>query len=117
MKKWFVVVILVLLASVSAMAGPTFYYVATTVDVNGFESAFTVQVTASFSQGQHIASLTWTAATVPSGGAAIAGYNVYRGTVSGGPYTRLNTAVVTATTYSDPFVLPNAPTGLAVTEQ
>jgi Abnormal spindle-like microcephaly-assoc'd, ASPM-SPD-2-Hydin len=32
---------------------------------------------------------------------AVAGYNVYRGTKSGGPYTRVNSALDASTTYSD----------------
>lgn len=31
----------------------------------------------------------------------LAGYNVYRGTASGGPYTRLNSSPVTATSFAD----------------
>src|SRR5438094_8700808 len=31
----------------------------------------------------------------------ITGYNVYRGGVSGGPYTKINSAQVVGTTYSD----------------
>jgi hypothetical protein len=92
--------------------GPTFFYVATTVDANGFESVFSNQVTVTFTQGKHIASLSWTAATIPSGGAAIAGYNVYRGTATGGPYTKLNVALVTGVAYADTFVPPSAPSGL-----
>jgi hypothetical protein len=45
----------------------------------------------------HSVSLTWTA----SASANIAGYNVYRSTTSGGPYTQLNTALVTTTSYTD----------------
>ena len=41
--------------------------------------------------------LTWTANTEPD----LAGYNVYRSIVSGGPYAKLNAALVTNTTYSD----------------
>ncbi len=33
--------------------------------------------------------------------ADIAGYNIYRGDVSGGPYERLNTSLILSTTYSD----------------
>lgn len=108
-----VMVALVLLCGTvfAQAAGPTFFYVVTTVDVNGFESAFSSQATDTFTQGKHISSLSWTAATVPTGGAAIAGYNIYRGTVTGGPYTKINTALVTSVTYSDTFVLPNAPSG------
>jgi len=49
----------------------------------------------------HSASLTWVAS--PSTG--VVGYNVYRGTVSGGPYTQLNTTPVSAVTYADTSVL------------
>ena len=102
-------------AQAGSPAGPTYFYVVTTVDVNGFQSAFSSQVAASFGQGKHITDLSWTAATIPSGGAAIAGYNVWRGTVSGGPYTQINSALVTGVTYADIFVLPNAVSGLAAT--
>ena len=96
-------------------AGPTFYYVVTAVDANGFESAFSNQATATFTQGKHITNLTWIASVMPTGGAAIAGYNIYRGTVTGGPYTKVNTALVTGVTYADTFVLPNAPSGITAT--
>jgi hypothetical protein len=114
-KLLFVFAFLFLFATsaTKAQSGPTFFYVATTVDVNGFESAFSNQATATFTQGTKNAVLTWTAATVPTGGAAIAGYNVYRSKVSGGPYVKINAALVTAVTYTDSFVLPNAPSGLA----
>lgn len=49
---------------------------------------------------QHSVSLTWAVSTSPS----ITGYNVYRGMVSGGPYTKLNSSLVTATTYIDATV-------------
>jgi hypothetical protein len=48
---------------------------------------------------QHSVGLTWTAST-----GTIAGYNVYRGTVSGGPYTKINTALDGATSYTDSSV-------------
>jgi hypothetical protein len=48
---------------------------------------------------QHSVVLTWNAST-----SAVAGYNVYRGTVSGGPYTKINSALVTALTYTDSTV-------------
>jgi fibronectin type 3 domain-containing protein len=41
--------------------------------------------------------LTWSAATGPG----IAGYNVYRSATTGGPYTRLNLSLLSATTYTD----------------
>jgi hypothetical protein len=47
----------------------------------------------------HSVTLTWTAST-----STVSGYNVYRSTVSGGPYTKLNSAPVAATTYVDTTV-------------
>ncbi len=44
----------------------------------------------------HSATLSWTAST-----STVAGYNVYRGTTSGGPYTKLNSSLVAGTTYTD----------------
>lgn len=50
--------------------------------------------------GSHAVSLSWTAST-----SSVVGYNVYRGTISGGPYTlKLNAAPVTGTTYTDAAV-------------
>jgi hypothetical protein len=48
---------------------------------------------------QHTVSLGWTAST-----GTIAGYNVYRGTVSGGPYTKLNSSTNASTSYTDSTV-------------
>lgn len=45
----------------------------------------------------HPTILTWGASTSSN----VAGYNVYRGTVSGGPYTKLNTALIVGTTFTD----------------
>jgi len=44
--------------------------------------------------------LSWTASTSPG----IAGYNAYRSAVSGGPYTKLNSGLISTTSYSDPAV-------------
>jgi hypothetical protein len=44
----------------------------------------------------HSVTLTWTAST-----STVTGYNVYRSTVSGGPYTKLTSSPVAATTYAD----------------
>jgi len=48
---------------------------------------------------QHTVSLTWVPST-----SQVAGYNVYRGTQSGGPYARLNGSLSTNPTYSDSSV-------------
>jgi fibronectin type 3 domain-containing protein len=44
-------------------------------------------------------SLTWIPST-----SSVAGYNVYRGTQSGGPYSKSNPSLVTGTAYSDTSV-------------
>jgi hypothetical protein len=48
---------------------------------------------------QHTVDLTWNA----SSGAV--GYNIYRGTVSGGPYTMINTSLDSTTAYTDSTVV------------
>lgn len=44
----------------------------------------------------HTVSVAWTASK-----SSIAGYNVYRGSTSGGPYAKINSALVTGTSFSD----------------
>jgi hypothetical protein len=48
----------------------------------------------------HSVTLTWTASS--SGG--VSGYNVYRGAASSGPFTKVTSAPVSATTYTDTAV-------------
>jgi len=48
---------------------------------------------------QHSVALTWNAST-----STVAGYNVYRGTVSGGPYAKINSSLVAALNYTDSTV-------------
>jgi hypothetical protein len=50
----------------------------------------------------HAAVLNWTASTD-----VVDGYNVLRSQVSGGPYTKLNTAIVVGTTFTDVGPFPN----------
>ena len=50
-------------------------------------------------QSQHSVALSWDPST-----SLVIGYNVYRGTVSGGPYTRLNSSVDASTVYTDSSV-------------
>lgn len=50
----------------------------------------------------HSVNLTWTA----SASTNVAGYNVYRGSTSGGPYTKVNSGLVVGTTYTDTSVQP-----------
>jgi hypothetical protein len=47
----------------------------------------------------HTATLSWTAST-----STVIGYNVYRGTVAGGPYTLVNSSIVAGTQYVDSAV-------------
>lgn len=46
---------------------------------------------------QHSVTLGWTASTSPG----ITGYNIYSGTASGGPYSKLNSTLITDTNYTD----------------
>jgi hypothetical protein len=48
----------------------------------------------------HSVSLSWTASTSSN----VAGYDVYRGSTAGGPYTKVNSTVVAGTTYTDTTV-------------
>ena len=47
----------------------------------------------------HSGTLNWTAST-----STVIGYDVYRGTVSGGPYTKINSSVDATTTFTDTTV-------------
>jgi hypothetical protein len=47
----------------------------------------------------HSATASWTASTSP-----VVGYNVYRSSTSGGPYTKLNASPTTSLTYTDATV-------------
>jgi hypothetical protein len=49
---------------------------------------------------QHTVSLNWTASTSPN----ITGYNIYRATESGGPYTKVNASLDAGTSYADKTV-------------
>ena len=51
----------------------------------------------------HSVTLTWTAST-----STVVGYNVYRSTVSGGPYTKLTSTADASTTYTDSAVTAGA---------
>jgi fibronectin type 3 domain-containing protein len=50
----------------------------------------------------HDVTLNWNASMSPG----VMGYNVYRRIASGGPYTKVNSSVVTVTTYNDNTVQP-----------
>lgn len=64
------------------------------------KETYTVQVT----QPGYSVNLNWN----PSSSPDITGYNVYRGTISGGPYSKINTGgLVASTTYTDSTVADN----------
>lgn len=74
-----------------------------TGDLSVVSSASSTPAAASLSAtgvNKHSVTLTWVAST----STGIAGYNVYSGTASGGPYTMLNSSLVTSTTYTDSTV-------------
>jgi fibronectin type 3 domain-containing protein len=48
---------------------------------------------------QHTVDLSWSAST------NVVGYNIYRGTVSGGPYTMINSSLDGTTAYTDNTVV------------
>jgi fibronectin type 3 domain-containing protein len=58
----------------------------------------------------HSVSLSWSDTS-----AQIAGYNVYRSAVSGGPYSKINAALVAPTNYSDTSVVSGTTYFYAVT--
>jgi Big-like domain-containing protein len=55
---------------------------------------------------QHSVDLTWGAGSIenPVPGQVVAGYNVYRSSVSGGPYSQLNSSLIPGLTYTDTAV-------------
>jgi Abnormal spindle-like microcephaly-assoc'd, ASPM-SPD-2-Hydin len=71
-----------------------------TVASNASNSSATISVLGSGTQAlSHTVVLTWIASA-----SEVAGYNIYRSAVSGGPYTQLNSSDVTFASYTDPTV-------------
>jgi hypothetical protein len=70
-----------------------------TITSNASNSPATVSLSGTGAAVLHSASLSWTAST-----SSVVGYYVYRGTVSGGPYSKLTASSVTQTSYSDTAV-------------
>lgn len=67
----------------------------------------TVQRVINASEGQacvtyntHATTLNW----VASSSLNVAGYNIYRGITTGGPYTKVNSSLITGTNYTDASV-------------
>ena len=71
-----------------------------TVASNATNSPATISLSGTGVQPvSHSVTLNWTASI-----STVTGYNVYRSTVSGGPYTKLNSTLVTTTQYTDSTV-------------
>jgi hypothetical protein len=71
-----------------------------TVTSNATNSPSTVSFTGTGVQPvSHAVTLNWAAST-----SSVAGYNIYRSTVSGGPYTKLNSSLISTTSYTDSSV-------------
>jgi hypothetical protein len=66
------------------------------VSISGSTSAITEPLSGNGLPPGHNVDLSWNASA-----SSVIGYNVYRGTQSGGPYTRLNSSLQSGTTYSD----------------
>jgi fibronectin type 3 domain-containing protein len=71
-----------------------------TITSNASNSPLTISVSGTGLVAAHSATLTWSAST-----SIVVGYNVYRGSTSGGPYTRLNSSLDAGTTFTDSSVL------------
>ncbi len=71
-----------------------------TVTSNASNSPGTVTLSGTGVQAvAHSVTLTWTAST-----STVSGYNVYRSSVSGGPYTKMNSSLIAGTSYVDSAV-------------
>jgi len=71
-----------------------------TITSNASNSPLTIALSGTGVTPTYSATLNWNANTP-----AVAGYNVYRSTVSGGPYTRINSSLNTNLTYTDKSVV------------
>jgi len=78
--------------------GYTFTPATRNVTVNGANFSG-VNFTAASSTQAHSVTLSWTGST-----SAVSGYNVYRGSVTGGPYTLINASLVGLPTFTDATV-------------
>ena len=70
-----------------------------TASLSGLTKTTTVSLTPTVVS--HSVTLTWVASTSPN----ITGYNIYRGTTSGGPYTKVNSSLISGLSYVDTTVL------------
>jgi hypothetical protein len=73
------------------------------VSSNASNPSASVALTGTGSTVQHSVDVNWGAST-----STVAGYNVYRGTVSGGPYSKENASLITSLTFTDTTVSSGA---------
>jgi hypothetical protein len=71
-----------------------------TITSNASNSPLTISVSGTGVVVTHSATLSWTAST-----SVVVGYNAYRSSISGGPYTKLNSAPDASTTFTDSSVV------------
>jgi hypothetical protein len=69
-----------------------------TITSNASNSPLTISLSGTGIVLTHSATLSWTES------ATVAGYNVYRGSTSGGPYTKINPSLDTTTSFTDTAV-------------
>jgi hypothetical protein len=73
------------------------------VNSNASNPSASVALSGTGSTIQHSVDVNWGAST-----STVAGYNVYRGTVSGGPYSKVNTTLIPGLTFTDTTVSSGA---------
>ena len=73
------------------------------ISSNASNPSVSVALSGTGSTVQHTVDVNWGAST-----SVVAGYNVYRGTGSGGPYSKINTALVTGLKFTDNTVSSGA---------
>lgn len=78
-------------------SGFTFSPTIQTVTING-SNATSINFTGS-QQAAHSVGLSWNAST-----STVSGYNLYRGTTNGGPYSKINSGLITTLSYTDTSV-------------
>lgn len=108
----FVLVGLLLFSCIAHAQSVSVYYVVTSVDAIGDESSYSNEASCLYDTTHHHCLLNWNAST-----STVSGYNIYRGSVKGGPYVKVNTALVSVLNYTDAFGFPAPPTGVVGTPQ
>jgi hypothetical protein len=73
------------------------------ISSNASNPSVSVALSGTGSTVQHSVDVNWGAST-----STVAGYNVYRGTVSGGPYSKINSTLITGLTFTDSTVSSGA---------